>query len=206
MSCNLGQTSRLLSGDASDFALKAAYSAALEGGGRRVLLGGTGQKCASPGPPAGSPRTASSRGRVHDASSVCAPQVPRRCGGSRRSGIRPALAEPLHTPVPRALPLALLLHSSTGHHELSEQRVGHLRARGACASRRRRDDRLVRRGRIVQPPPEVKEAEVQPARESTKHRRPACLPARPAASRLAPEQLRRRRRLARFRAAPSRPL
>lgn len=208
ISCNLGQTSRLLSGDASDFALKAAYAAALEGGGRRVLLGGTGQKCASPGL-----RVARGRRRPEDASTTRPLFVPRRCLAVAEGRADLASAPHLQNPscqYPRANsptpPLALLLHSSTGHHELSEQRVGHLRAGGACASRRRRDDRPVRRGHIVQPPPEVKEAEVQPARESTNHRRPARLHARPAASRLAPEQLRRRRRLARFRAAPSRPV
>ena len=74
ISCNLGQTSRLLSGDASDFALKAAYAAALEGGGRRVLLGGTGQKCASPGL-----RVARGRRRPEDVSTTRPLFVPRRC-------------------------------------------------------------------------------------------------------------------------------
>ena len=69
-----GKPSRLLSGDASDFTLKAAYAAALEGGGRRVLLGGTGQKCASPGL-----RVARGRRRPEDVSTTRPLFVPRRC-------------------------------------------------------------------------------------------------------------------------------
>ena len=41
-----GERPLLVAGDdTSDLALAAAYAAALSGGGRRVLLGGTGQKC-----------------------------------------------------------------------------------------------------------------------------------------------------------------
>ena len=40
-----GEQPLLVTGDDADGALTAAYAAALSGGGRRVLLGGTGQKC-----------------------------------------------------------------------------------------------------------------------------------------------------------------